>query len=82
MAELPASLDAPFEHGPGEQGGHSLFDSVADTGATDPDGLALRHEVERLLEHGLGELNEREREVLSGRFGLGDREPERLEVLA
>ena len=82
LAELPASLDAPFEHGPGEQGGDSLLDSVADTGATDPDGLALRHEVERLLEHGLGELNEREREVLSGRFGLGDREPETLEVLA
>jgi len=35
-----------------------------------------------LLEHGLGELSEREREVLAGRYGLRDREPETLEVLA
>ncbi|ORA01381.1 sigma factor-like helix-turn-helix DNA-binding protein, partial [Mycobacterium arosiense] len=30
----------------------------------------------------LGELSEREREVLAGRYGLHDREPETLEVLA
>ena len=31
---------------------------------------------------GLGELNDREREVLAGRYGLRDREAETLEVLA
>jgi RNA polymerase nonessential primary-like sigma factor len=36
----------------------------------------------QLLETGLSELNEREREVLAGRFGLHDREPETLEDLA
>jgi RNA polymerase nonessential primary-like sigma factor len=35
-----------------------------------------------LLEHGLDELNQREREVLEGRYGLHDREPETLETLA
>ena len=52
------------------------------TGATDPMALTLTIEVEHLLELGLDELNEREREVLAGRYGLRDREPETLEVLA
>ena len=44
--------------------------------------LTLGNEVELLLQHGLDELNAREREVVTGRYGLGDREPETLEVLA
>ena len=59
-----------------------MLDGVADDGATDPMSLTLSNEVEQLLEHGLDELNEREREVLAGRYGLRDREPETLEVLA
>lgn len=78
FAEQPASLDAPLERDAGE----SMLDTVADDQATDPMGLTLSHEVEQLLNHGLSELNEREREVLSGRYGLRDREPETLEVLA
>jgi RNA polymerase nonessential primary-like sigma factor len=78
FAEQPASLDAPLERDAGE----SMLDTVADDQATDPMGLTLSHEVEELLAHGLSELNEREREVLSGRYGLRDREPETLEVLA
>jgi RNA polymerase nonessential primary-like sigma factor len=35
-----------------------------------------------LLEEGLASLNEREREILAGRYGLADREPETLETLA
>jgi len=78
FAELPASLDAPLERDAGE----SMLDTVADDHAVDPMGLTLSREVEQLLDHGLSELSEREREVLSGRFGLHDREPETLEVLA
>jgi RNA polymerase nonessential primary-like sigma factor len=78
FAELPASLDAPLERDHPE----SMMEMVADEQATDPVGLTLSHEVEQLLDHGLHELSEREREVLSGRYGLGDREPETLEVLA
>ncbi len=82
FAEQPTSLDAPIDRNPNEGGSESLLDSVADDGATDPMSLTLSNEVERLLEHGLDELNDREREVLAGRYGLRDREPETLEVLA
>jgi RNA polymerase nonessential primary-like sigma factor len=78
LAEQPTSLDAPLERDAGE----SMLDTVADDQAVDPMGLTLSHEVGKLLEHGLSELNEREREVLAGRYGLRDREPETLEVLA
>ncbi|MBS0446931.1 MAG: RNA polymerase sigma factor RpoS [Proteobacteria bacterium] len=82
FAEQPTSLDAPLERHVGENGSESMLDSVADDGASDPASLMLTNEVETLLHHGLDELNEREREVVAGRFGLGDREPETLEVLA
>jgi RNA polymerase nonessential primary-like sigma factor len=82
FAEQPTSLDAPVERHQGENGGESVLDGVADDGSTDPMSLTLSNEVEALLDHGLHELNEREREVVAGRYGLGDREPETLEVLA
>jgi RNA polymerase nonessential primary-like sigma factor len=82
FAEQPTSLDAPIERHAGEGGGDSVLDGVADDGASDPMSLTLSNEVDLLLHHGLDELNEREREVVSGRYGLGDREPETLEVLA
>ncbi len=82
LAELPASLDAPLEHGSMEQGAETLLDSVADELAADPMELTLGHEVEHLLSRGLESLNVREREVLTGRYGLGSREPQTLELLA
>ena len=81
FAEQPTSLDAPLERD-ALDGGESMLDTVADDHAVDPMGLRLSHELELLLQHGLSELNEREREVLAGRYGLRDREPETLEVLA
>jgi RNA polymerase nonessential primary-like sigma factor len=78
MAQQPASLDAPVAHDAAE----SMMDGVADDQALDPVGLRLSHEVAQLLEQGLSALHEREREVLCGRYGLHDREPETLEVLA
>lgn len=80
FAEQPASLDAPLERN--AEASESMLDTVADDQATDPLGHTLSHEVEQLLNHGLSELNDREREVLAGRYGLRDREPETLEVLA
>ena len=38
--------------------------------------------MERLLEEWLHSLSVREQEVLEGRFGLHDREPETLDVLS
>ncbi|NML15414.1 RNA polymerase sigma factor RpoS [Azohydromonas sp. G-1-1-14] len=78
FAEQPTSLDAPLERDQGE----SMLDTVADDQALDPLGQTLVREVEQLLRTGISELNEREREVLTGRYGLHDREPETLEVLA
>lgn len=79
-AELPSSLDSPVDRN--GEGGESMVDLVADEQAIDPLGLRLSHEVEQLLQHGLASLNDREREVLAGRYGLSDREPETLDVLA
>ncbi|HEY9065238.1 MAG TPA: RNA polymerase sigma factor RpoS [Burkholderiaceae bacterium] len=81
-AEQPTSLDAPLERHQADGHSETLLDGVADDGASDPMGHTLSHEVDLLLHHGLDELNEREREVVTGRYGLGDREPETLEVLA
>jgi RNA polymerase nonessential primary-like sigma factor len=83
LAETPASLDAPRDalRG-GEPAGESLLDGVADDAAVDPLGHALHHEVALLLDSQLSTLNFREREVLTGRFGLHDHEPETLEALA
>ncbi|MFY9514198.1 MAG: RNA polymerase sigma factor RpoS [Rubrivivax sp.] len=78
LAEHPSSLDAPLD----AESGEAMLDSVADEQAVDPLGLTLSHEAQQWLAQGLASLNEREREVLSGRFGLHDREPETLEDLA
>jgi RNA polymerase nonessential primary-like sigma factor len=78
LAEQPASLDAPL----GREAGASLLDSVADGQATDPAGQILDREVAQWLAQGLSELSEREREVLAGRYGLHNREPQTLEALA
>ena len=80
FAEQPTSLDAPMDRSEGNA--ESVLDNVADDGGSDPMSLTLGNEVELLLQHGLDELNAREREVVTGRYGLGDREPETLEVLA
>ncbi|MDB5882534.1 MAG: rpoS [Ramlibacter sp.] len=78
LAETPRSLDAAMD---GEDE-HTLADSLSDEWADDPTGVAQNHEVERLLNNWIEALSQREKEVLEGRFGLHDREPETLEVLS
>ena len=79
LAETPRSLDAAIDRSDDE---HTLGDTMADDGAVDPPGVTHTHEVERLLASWIDTLSEREQEVLEGRFGLHDREPETLEVLS
>lgn len=79
-AELPSSLDSPVDRN--GDGGESMLDLVADEQAVDPAGHRLSHELEDLLKSGLASLSDREREVLAGRYGLADREPETLDILA
>jgi RNA polymerase nonessential primary-like sigma factor len=83
FAEQPTSLDAPRDAArDGEAGGESWIDGVADDAAGDPADSALGHEVSSLLQSELLELTRREREVLTGRFGLHNHESETLEALA
>jgi RNA polymerase nonessential primary-like sigma factor len=79
MAETPRSLDAVVDRSEDE---HTLGDFTADELALDPTGVTQEHEVERLLAGWIGTLTHREKEVLEGRFGLHQREPETLEVLS
>ncbi len=79
MAETPRSLDAAGERDEDE---HTLGDSLADHQGADPTGAMHTREVEQLLANWIDALSHREKEVLEGRFGLHDREPETLEVLS
>lgn len=79
MAETPRSLDALVDRSDDER---TLGDSMADEITADPTGVTQNHEVERLLNGWIDALSQREKEVLEGRFGLHDREPETLEVLS
>jgi RNA polymerase nonessential primary-like sigma factor len=79
LAEAPRSLDAAMDRGDDER---TLADSLPDDQAADPTGITHHHEVERLLAIWVDALSDREREILEGRFGLHDREPETLEVLS
>jgi RNA polymerase nonessential primary-like sigma factor len=79
MAETPKSLDAAMDRSDDE---HTLGDSMADELAIDPTGITQNHEVEQLLNSWIDALSLREKEVLEGRFGLHDRDPETLEVLS
>lgn len=78
FAEHPSSLDAPIER----ENSETMIDMVVDDHAADPLDQRLIHELDALLTSGLGALSEREREVLTGRYGLHHREPETLEALA
>jgi RNA polymerase nonessential primary-like sigma factor len=79
LAETPKSLDAAMDRSDEAQ---TLADSLVDELTVDPSGVTQAHEVERLLEEWIGTLSEREKEILEGRFGLHDREPETLDVLS
>ena len=79
LAETPKSLDAVVDHSDDER---TLGDSMADELAPDPTGATQDRQLQRLLGHWMHALSGREREILQGRFGLYDREPETLEVLS
>ncbi len=57
----------------------SLVESLADKNATDPAELLANEHLHASLEKCLNELNEKQREVLCRRFGLGGYERETLE---
>ena len=79
MGESPRSLDATLDRNGEDQ---TLGDTLVDELALDPEDAAQAHEVDLLLESWIASLSNREREVLEGRFGLHNREPETLDTLS
>ena len=79
LAESPRSLDAAMDR---SDDGQTLVDTLADEDTPDPAATTQCHEVEHLLEGWIATLTWREREVLDGRFGLHNREPETLDTLS
>jgi RNA polymerase primary sigma factor len=70
-AKHPASLDAPIGEGEETPLGHL----VRDVTGRSPEEDAIRGQLAAEVERAMGPLNEREREVLRLRYGLGlDRE--------
>jgi RNA polymerase nonessential primary-like sigma factor len=78
LAEMPRSLDAGMDK---SEDDHSLGETLSDDLAVDPTDTAHTRQIERLVGGWIDALTHREKEVLEGRFGLHDREPETLEVL-
>ena len=79
MAEAPRSLDASLDRSDGDQ---TMGDGLVDELTLAPEDVTQAHEVEQLLEQWMATLTPREREVLEGRFGLHDHDPETLDTLS
>jgi len=67
------SLDTPTR-----REGRTLGDDLAAPGEAEPDAVALSAEQWRRAGHAIAALSERQRAVLTLRYGLGDAEPARL----
>jgi RNA polymerase primary sigma factor len=65
------SLDAPAN----SQTDMKLFDKLADSRESSPEDFFLRREGKTLLREAVAELNERERNIITYRFGLSDDPP-------
>jgi RNA polymerase primary sigma factor len=71
----PLSLDSPV----GEEDDSYLADFIKDDGAVEPDDAATRQMLQNEVRNVLGELNDREKDVVIMRFGLDDEQPRTLE---
>jgi len=75
ISQDPLSLDSPV----GEEDDSNLGDFIKDPGAVAPDEQASKNDLMRVVEEALGELTEREQEIVRRRFGLDDGLPRTLE---
>jgi len=76
--EHVTSLDAPLDAEPGL----SIGDQIADDDAPTPELLLHNSEIEDWIRQWLGELSDRQRQVIERRYGLNGREVATLEELA
>lgn len=77
LNEYIASLDAPLE----VDAQHSMLDFVVDESGT-PETLLHMREVSRLVREWLSQLTERQREVVTRRYGLNGHEAVTLDTIA
>jgi RNA polymerase sigma factor (sigma-70 family) len=70
-----------IEHPMGENNDYSLMDTIEDTNSTDPSILIEDLDKFSHVSDWLDTLNENEREILTLRFGLDDREPQTLDTI-
>ena len=75
LTERVSSVDAPLDEDPDR----SLLDAIADEQTQDPEKLLHREDLQSQIETWLGELNDKQREVVERRFGLNAREVSTLE---
>jgi RNA polymerase primary sigma factor len=70
-----------IEHPMGENNDYSLMDTIEDPSAVDPSGLIEDLDKYALISAWLEGLGDNEREILTLRFGLDDREPQTLDTI-
>jgi len=78
LSEHATSLDAPLDNDPQS----SLMDMLPDDAGDSPDARAEQHELALLLRDWLTRLPDKQRLVVTRRFGLDNDDPATLEVLA
>ncbi len=75
ISQDPLSLDSPV----GEEDDSNLTDFIEDLSADAPADMATKHMLTQAVEAALGELTEREQEIVRMRFGLDDGQARTLE---
>jgi RNA polymerase nonessential primary-like sigma factor len=79
LNEHIASLDAPLDIDPG----HTMAEFIADdSGNGDPESLLQSSEVDFLLDDWLGQLTERQRQIIERRYGLHGADVVTLDTIA
>ncbi|MGE5490883.1 MAG: RNA polymerase sigma factor RpoS [Actinomycetota bacterium] len=78
LNEHIASLDAPLEIDPN----HTVADVIADESSMDPETMLQSNELGTLIDDWLGQLTDRQREVITRRYGLKGSDMATLDVIA
>lgn len=75
LNERVTSIDVPV----GPESDRAVLETIADLGANDPSQLLQDHDIRESISHWLDELSDKQREVVSRRFGLRGHESSTLE---
>ncbi len=63
----------------GDEGDQTILDGIQDENQIDPTQLLQDEEVKHMIEHWVGELGDKQRDVVARRYGLHGRDPQTLE---